>query len=90
MVSDSVDSLVLDAGVFKVPLTSCESMCICHILDRKALACSTLTPGVFKHRLSISAAERRRSWAPDSVGAKTADKIGGVPDCILGHMDVSA
>jgi hypothetical protein len=83
----SVNLLWFDAGAFNVSPMRCESMCICHSFDLKALACSTLTPVVFEHRISISSAGKRRNWAPDSVGANKAGNIGGVSDCNSEHID---
>lgn len=79
MASDeSIGLLGPDAGVLLTLVL--ESLCICHNFERKALACLDLTPGHFWHRYSNSVLVRLSSWAPDSRGAKTFGKIGGVPD----------
>ncbi len=54
-------------------------MYVCHNLERKACACSRLTPGHFRHRYSISSPESLKIWAPDSRGAITLLRIGGFP-----------
>src|SRR3569833_1325868 len=72
---DSADVAALSAA------PCCESTCICHSLDRTALACWVSRPGFLRHRLSSSAADRRRNLAPDSVGARRAESTGGLPDC---------
>lgn len=58
---DSVALLLPLSGGF-VPLAAavCESMCICQILDRNALACSGITPGDLRHRRRNSGPGRRR------------------------------
>ena len=49
-------------------------------LDWNAWAWSGVTEGVLRHRARNSGRGRRRSWGPDSVGARMAASMAGVPD----------